>query len=187
MGRIAKILNFIGATRNGAKIRDAEVNPGGGANVTAPHFAGLGDDSYPLRGDYAALVPDEGSGRENVVGYLDPKNQHKAQPGDKRIYARAGNGDQVVELWLKNDGSAIIDNEAGTFTLNPDGSFIMTNGAGTMTLQTSGEFNINGFIIKTNGDAVTASGVSLSNHTHAQGSDSNGDAEVETDPATATE
>lgn len=170
MGRIARVLNFITTTRNGARIRESEVNPGGGANVTAPHFSSIGDDSHPLPGDYEALVPDSGSGRENGVGYLDPKNQHKAGPGEVRRYARASNGEQVVEVWLKNDGSAIIENENGRFTLHPDG-----------------EFNINGARITPSGDVITAQGASLNNHYHTQGADSDGDAEQDTSPAVPTE
>lgn len=170
MGRIAKLLSFVRAVRNGAKLSDVKFDPGGGPNVTGVHYADSGDDAQPLPGDYVALVRDVGTGRESVLGYLDPKNQQKAGPGDKRIYARNSGGTQVVEVWLKSDGSAIIQNSTGVFTLQPDG-----------------EFNINGARITTSGDLITASGVSLDNHYHTQGADSDGDSEQPTEPPTATE
>ena len=70
MGRIAKLLSFLRTSRNEAKISDVKVDPGGGPNITAEHFAAAGDDSHPLPGDYVALNTDSGSGRESAIGYL---------------------------------------------------------------------------------------------------------------------
>lgn len=187
MGRIAKLLKFLRTTRNGAKISESTVDPGGQANVTAPHLSAPGDDSYPLPGDYVILVGDAGTGRENAVGYLDPANLHKSAAGEKRIYARNASGVQVAEAWLKNDGSVIIQNDAVSFELQPDGTAILDNGAGNMTLQPNGEFNINGVRITTAGDLISASGVSIINHYHTQPNDGGGDSEQPTNPPTATE
>lgn len=171
MGRIGKLLSFVRTIRNGANVSDVKIDPGGGPNITAQHFADPGDDSFPLTTDYPISVDVAGSGRESIVGYVDPLNTPVAQPGDKRIYARdANSGAIVVEVWLKNDGTATIFNDNGIFILQPDG-----------------EFNINGARITPDGDIITASGVSLNNHYHEQGADSNGDSEVDTDPPTATE
>ncbi len=194
MGRIAKLLSFVRLTRNEAKVNDVKVDPGGGPNVTAEHFAAAGDDSHPLPGDYVALNTDSGSGRESAIGYLDPLNEPKAQPGDKRIYARDEDGVVIVEIWLKNTGEATVFNENGSVTLRPDGGTITTtpestfdakadgsikgdNGSGSFELAAGGDFLVNGVTIDTSGnistggklnaDDVTADSqnVTLSTHT----------------------
>lgn len=170
MGRVTRLLSFVRGAVGGDKVSDVKADPGGGANITAQHFSSPGDDAVPLPGDYVAISAAAGSGRGSAVGYLDPLNEQKAERGEKRIYARDVEGAQVVEVWLKRDGTAIIQNSAGVFTLQPDG-----------------EFNINGARITTGGDVITASGVSLDNHPHNQGSDSGGDSEQPTDAPTPTE
>lgn len=173
MGRIAKLLSFIRTVKNGAKVSDVKVDPGGGANITAEHFAPPGDDSHPLPGDYVALNNDSGSGRESAIGYVDPLNEPKALPGDKRIYARDEDGVLIVEIWLKNTGEATIFNANGSVTLRPDGGAITTtplsvfdadadgsiagtNGNGSFELQAAGDFLVNGVTIDTNGNISTA-------------------------------
>lgn len=68
-----------------------------------------------------------------------------------------------------------------------DESLEILNNNGRLILQADGEFNINGARITTAGDVVTASGVSLDNHTHNQGADSRGDSQATTNPPNATE
>lgn len=185
MGRIAKLLSFLRVTRNEAKISDVKVDPGGGPNVTAEHFAAAGDDSHPLPGDYVALNTDSGSGRESAIGYLDPLNEPKAQPGDKRIYARGEDGVVIVEIWLKNTGEATILNENGSVTLRPDGGAITTtpestfdakadgsikgaNGNGSFELAAGGDFLVNGVTIDTSGNITspaTITGVNVAGST----------------------
>lgn len=172
MGRIAKLLSFVRLTRNEAKVNDVKVDPGGGPNVTAEHFAAAGDDSHPLPGDYVALNTDSGSGRESAIGYLDPLNEPKAQPGDKRIYARDEDGVVIVEIWLKNTGEATVFNENGSVTLRPDGGAITTtpestfdakadgsikgdNGSGSFELAAGGDFLVNGVTIDTSGNITS--------------------------------
>lgn len=196
MGRIARLLSFVRLTRNDAKVSDVKVNPGGGPNITAEHFADAGDDSHPLITDYVALNRGSGTGRESAIGYLDPLNEPKAQPGDKRIYARdADSGAVVVEVWLKNDGSAVVSNENGSVTLRPDGGTVVAtpestfdaaadgsitgdNGNGSFELQAGGDFSVNGVTIDTSGNISTtgsiegvgvkdnATNVTLSTHVH---------------------
>ena len=170
MARIAKLLSFIRTIRNGANVSDVKIDPGGNPNITAEHFAPAGDDAYPLPTDYVITVQIPRGGGEVVVGYLDPLNTPAAQPGDKRIYGRDSVGAPIVELWLKNDGTAILSNDNGSLTLQP-----------------SGQFLINGARITTGGNVITAAGVSLDNHPHDQGNDSDGDSEVATEPPTITE
>lgn len=171
MGRVAQLLSFVRAVAGTAKVSDATVDRGAGDDRTAQHFSDTGDDSVPLPGDYAHLSGQAGEGRDSVVGYIDPANEQKAGPGEKRIYARdPSTGAQVVEVWLMGDGSAIID-----------------NGNGSILLQDDGEVNINGARITTDGRIIDAGGHALDEHYHTQGNDSNGDSEPDTSTAVATE
>lgn len=108
MGRIATVVSIERAQDEGAQVVDVQCDPGGGAAVTAEHFAPPGDDSLPLPGDSAALEDSSGSGREQISGYLDPKNEGQAAAGEKRLYSRATDGSPVAEVWLKNDGSILV-------------------------------------------------------------------------------
>lgn len=181
MGRLAKLLSFVRVTRNEAKLSDVKVNPGGGPNITAEHFADAGDDSHPLVTDYVALNTDSGSGRETAIGYLDPLNEPKAQPGDKRIYGRdAESGAVVVEVWLKNDGTAIVSNDNGSVVLRPDGGTVTTtpestfdaaadgsikgdNGNGSFELAAGGDFLVNSVTIDTSGNITSPATITAPN------------------------
>lgn len=181
MGRIARLLSFVRLTRNDAKVSDVKVNPGGGPNITAEHFADAGDDAHPLITDYVALNTDSGSGRETAIGYLDPINEPKAQPGDKRIYGRdAESGAVVVEVWLKNDGTAIVSNDNGSVTLRPDGGTITEtpestfdaaadgsikgdNSNGSFELAAGGDFLVNGVTIDTSGNITSPATITAPN------------------------
>lgn len=159
MGLIAKLLSFGRVqTEEGANVSDVKIDPGGGANITAQHFGPPGDDSYPLPDDYVAVVPAGGSGTESAVGYIDTENQAQALAGEKRLYSRDANGAVKTVIWLKNDGSLVIQ-----------------NGAGTIQMATGGTVTINGVTIDTNGNIVAPgevtamngpSSVKLSTHLH---------------------
>lgn len=125
MGWIARVQSFVRVVRNGAKVSDVKVDPGGGANVTAEHFSAPGDDSQPIPGDYAAISKVGGTGRKVATGYLDPLNDPVAGPGEKRIYARDENGATIVQVWLKSDGEATILNANGQITLKPNGAVLI--------------------------------------------------------------
>jgi len=200
MGRINIILSFIRTLRNGAKVSDVKCDPGGGANTTAEHFSSPGDDSFPLTTDVALTVPRNGSGREAVVGYIDPSSEQKAEAGDKRIYARDSAGDEVAEVWLENDGTITLENDEADITISPDGTITntvgslsftltpagtatLTNGSGTFAMSASGDVNINGVIITAAG-LITAPGITgtLDLHTHPQAPDSASDTQVPTGP-----
>lgn len=168
MGSIAKLLSFTRVLRNGAKLSDVKLDPGGGANLTAEHFADAGDDSHPLPGDYVATVGIPRDGGQAAVGYADTINDPKAAAGEKRIYGRdASTGAAVNEVWLKADGSVMIANSNGAIELKADGSV-----------------DINGAIISVAGEVTSATGRVLSTHVHAQGNDSASDTQVPTNPPT---
>ena len=183
MGLIAKVLSFARELRNEANVSDVEVNPGGDPNVTSEHFPPLGDDSFPLDTDYVFVADVEGTGRMAALGYVDPKNVPKALVGEKRIYARKEeDGTVIVDLWLKNDGTAVLQNENGSVTLKPDGTVnIVTpsgifdviedgsiqgvNGNGSFELEAGGDFLVNGVIIDVNGNITTPTKVTAAEMT----------------------
>jgi len=170
MNYIAKLLSFVRVVKNGANVSDVTIDTGGGNNNTAEHFAPPGDDSFPLKTDYAlaASIP-RGAGKV-VTGYIDPINTPVAQEGDKRVYARnPADGSPVNQVWLKNDGSVLISNDNGSVLLRADGGSIVTtpnstldakadgsikgaNGSGSFELKTSGDMDINGCVIDATGN-----------------------------------
>ena len=180
MGLIVKLLSFTRAERNGAKLSDVKVNPGGGANITGEHFADPGDDSHPLNIDYAAAIPIRRSGGAVVVGYADPVNEPKAAAGEKRIYGRdPSTGAVVNEVWLKSDSSVIISNALGAIELKADGT-VDINGAiidiaGNITSPTI----VSGATVAAS-TSLTVSSKEMGGHIHPQGNDSDGDTQVNT-------
>jgi hypothetical protein len=160
MSRVAAVLSSERVVDDDGHGVDVKCDPGGNP-ITAPHYADAGDDSQPLPGDYVALGDSSGSGCEHVSGFADVRNEGKAQPGEKRIYARDASGAVVVELWLKGDGSLVID-----------------NGSGQVELAKGGDVTINGVIIDASGNVkapgeVTANAtgvpVNLTSHIHGSG------------------
>jgi hypothetical protein len=105
MGRIAHVESFA-REDDGPTVK---ADPGGGALVTADHCEPAGDDSQPLPGDYATLVPCAGTGREAAVAYCDPIPGNKvAGAGERRIYSRDSAGTPVAEVYCRADGSILI-------------------------------------------------------------------------------
>jgi len=164
MGRIAEVLSVERTTTpEGAPVVNVVMDPGGGANVTAEHFADSGDDSPPLAGDFAALEPSAGTGTSRVTGYADTKNASKAKDGEKRLYSRKPDGTPAAEIWAKADGTVVIQGLLG---------------GGKLELGTDGTFDINGVKITKSGEikapgevsAMTATAaVKLSTHLHPTG------------------
>lgn len=179
MGWVGRVLSFVRVERNTAKISDIQIDTGGGPNVTAEHFAPPGDDAFPLETDYAVSQSVQQTGRVAAVGYVDPLNTPKALEGEKRIYGRdKDTGAVVVEVWLKNNGEAIISNDNGSVVLRPDGGVIATtpastfdaaangsikgqNSSGVFELETGGDFVVNGVTIAANGDVTIPSSLNL--------------------------
>lgn len=162
MGRIATVLSFLRKTISGSSFSEIEADPGGGPSVTCEHFSSAGDDSHPLKDDYAITISvgDLREGGQIVVGYIDPKNLQKAQKGEKRLYSRSEAGEQACELWLKNDGTTVLENEKGSLKLNADGSQKIENENGSFELKADGTVEINGVIIDVDGN-VTVPGDSM--------------------------
>jgi|SRR5688572_9283445 len=90
-------------------IDETKVDLGGGDVRTAQHFAPAGVDSVPLPGDKAALEDSVGSGNVQTTGYHDPRNEGVAEPGEHRLYSRDAQGVVRASVWLKNDGTIVIE------------------------------------------------------------------------------
>lgn len=188
MGFIALVKAFERTERNGAKVSDVTVDPGGAPTVRSEHFQGAGDDSYPLGTDYSLNVDIPRTGGSAVAGYIDPINQPKAEKGDKRIYSRQTSDGQVVaEIWLKNTGEIIEVTPKAVFQRSPNGAMLFQNENLTIEGRADGYCIINGAYITPSGDVVTASGRSLDKHPHNQGNDSGGNSEEPTAAPTITE
>lgn len=180
MGKLAKVLSVEKTTRGDTPVTDVKVDTGGGANATCEQYA---DDQQPLPGDFAVVVEIQRTGGKVVVGYLDPKNANKTEPGERRLYSRDSDGNEKCQLWIKNDGSLIISNDNVDFNIGTDGSISGDNGSGNFSLGDDGTFTVNGVTIDPNGnidtpadiqadgkinsdDDVTAGNISLTKHTH---------------------
>lgn len=193
MGLIAKVLSYTRiADRFGAKVSDVKHDPGGGANETGEHFQAANQDAVPLPGDYLLTVSVQRTGGEVVVGFIDPKQEQTAEPGEYRAYARDEDGTQVVQLHLKKDGTAVLNNAEATVEMKPSGEVNTQNGGGFYKLQDDGTVNINGATIDPSGNidtptnvtsggtvsaptvagssSVTAAGKELAGHVHPAGS-----------------
>ncbi len=142
MGIISKVLSFLHTEENSDKVTEVTVDPGGGANVSGIQYSPVGEDSQPLKGDFAVSVRIPGTGVSVVVGYLDSKNEQKSGAAEKRIYARDSGGDSVVELWLKNDGSAKLCNDNGAVELKADGDVDIGEGANLKAIITEEIINV---------------------------------------------
>lgn len=172
MGRIVIVENFARAMRqNGANVSDVIVNPGGGANITAEHFADPGDDSFPLTTDYAVAVQTIRKGGMALAGYVDPINSPKAQAGEKRIYARDSGGASICEIWLKADGSILVSNDQGSIELASGGDINIMNSGGHITMASGGDIDLNGVTIDASGNVsmpalLDVAGKDFATHTH---------------------
>jgi hypothetical protein len=152
---IAYVKSFERVKKGDANITDVLVDPGGKALINPEHFAACGDDSPPLDTDYAILVPTGRSGVFAVAGYVDPKNTQDAKGGEKRLYARDSEGNVVSVIWMKNDGTVVVENENATSVTKPDGEISNTNAGGYFKLEAGGTFEVNGVKILPDGTIIT--------------------------------
>lgn len=157
MGLRGIIASVVRVVRGATTVSEVRVDSGGSINATGEQYGPPGDDSQPLPGDVALLQRAEGTtGGYDTVGYIDPDNAPQSDPGERRLYARDTTGAIVATVWLKNDGTVLVENAAGSMELLPDG-----------------RVDANGAIIRTSGDVeVPYPGpppglvVSLVNHVH---------------------
>jgi len=151
VGRIGRVQENIGNRVN--------MDLGGGFTNECDRVQPSGEDSRPLPNDDGYTYQWGISGRWVVGGYFDYGNKI-AKPGEKRIYGRDADGNVTSHVYLQNDGTIKIENDAVSYTLKPDGTTIETNGSGTKTMSPDGTVNINGFIINPDGSVVSPVAVS---------------------------
>lgn len=157
MGRTAVVVSTERVVDQGVHALEVKIDPGGGAIVTAEHFADVGSDSNPLPGDEVALESSSGAGSAQVSGYSDTRNAGTSQPGEKRIYARNAQGTVVAELWLKGNGDVDVRSIAS-------GGKITLNG---VEIDQQGNITAPGEVTAKSASPATA--VKLSTHTHPTG------------------
>jgi hypothetical protein len=150
VGRIGKVLSWTVKALTG----DVRHDVGGGSIHNSQLFSDSGTDAPPMAADYVYAGETQSRNRSAVVGSVDGKNASTAAPGERRTYARDAAGAVVVTLHMKADGSARL-----------------FNGNGYIELKADGEVEANGAKITTDGDVVTAAGVSLNGHKHLAGSE----------------
>ena len=138
MGRIARVLDYIKTTINGANTSRTVVDLSAGANITADQFSSAGDDSAPVNSDYAITVSIQRTGGAVVVGYLDPKNPKVSNKGERRLLGRSQEGDKVSEIYLKNDGTITLFNDSAQTTISPNGDIIGSNNNGSYEVNSGG-------------------------------------------------
>ncbi len=209
MGRFAAITNFI---RKAAGVSDVRCNPGGGATVDAYHAQPAGDDCHPLPTDTTVLVEVPRSNNYAAVGIIDPNNAQTAGPGERPVYSRNANGEQVAEVFLHDDGRVRASNDNGSVDLAANGDIVATNGSasaalvgasvtlsdgaggsisivnGVITLtgaaiRLAGPVDANGATISAAGQITDADGLSVHGHNHTQPNDSDGDVQQPTSTA----
>lgn len=126
-------------------------------------------------------------GLSTIHTHLNPHPDNAEKKFGDCLLSMRPNGDIVLTnskgtLELLNDETIRLSNSSASYTINPDGSTVETNGSGTKTLASSGVFNINGFIINTDGSvsspvsvtaptingtsSVLAAGDEVVNHVH---------------------
>ncbi len=93
---------------DGSHLVDVQVDAGGGDILDAELYQAPGEDSLPMAGDSALLQEAPGSGAQAVIGFNDPHNVGKAEPGERRGYSRKADGTPAAEYWLKANGDVVI-------------------------------------------------------------------------------
>lgn len=160
MGRLSRLLAFLRRRDGDVRTSEAQIDPGGGANVTALHVSAPGDDACPLPGDTVVTVPCSGRGREVVVGYIDTANTPSMEAGGRRIYARRDDGTLACSIRLLPSGEVFIDDGADGNTIvriDQDGIVHLGAAAGAAFLARADRVEAELLKIK---NAINAAGVS---------------------------
>lgn len=156
MGLIAKILRY---TRGNPEADEITADPGGGNIITINPAQPAGDDSQPLPDDFVVAVGVPGLNRMISVNVFDVQSERVSEPGDKRIYARKTDRTTACQIWLKSNGTVLIDNGSGSITLKSDG-VVNINGA---TISTDGTITSPTAVVS---PSVVADGKELTDHDH---------------------
>jgi hypothetical protein len=191
LGKILSVARIQGP--NGEKYPTVKVDQGGGATVNASLLTTPNVDSLPLPGDVANITHTKRNGAPNATATVDPRSTPVASPGEFRATARVveeGVTRVVSETHLRADGTTVIRafdpsgvptatfevsldgtvamlNPEGSIKLAPDGSAVVTTPAGPNAFNADGSVGFsNGARLDASGDYLSATGISLNNHTH---------------------
>lgn len=113
---------------------------------TAQVFGPCNEDFAPPEGCKTINIPlGRGRGFLVSVAYHNQAVEPVAQPGEKRIFSTGPDGSEVMaEVYLKQDGTALIKNAIGRAEIKPDGQIDIANAQASMTILPSGEIVITG-------------------------------------------
>lgn len=131
---------------------------GGGDEVSAAQCAPPGIDAPPLPGDTAVCVEYSKSGEQAAVAAIVA--DQKAKPGELRLFSRDTDRELVATVWLRDDGSIVIETaDGGKLETNADGVTV------TGDLTVTGALSVAGAI---EGASVTdtTTSVGLGTHVH---------------------
>lgn len=115
-------------------------------NKYCDQYAPSGDDSPPLPEDRVVCVDVEGTGNAVAVGVLC--ESQGAEPGERIIYSRDGDGNLVAKIYLKKDGSMEVTGDGdfeitlkGEMKIKIDGDASIEAG-GDINIKADGDINI---------------------------------------------
>jgi hypothetical protein len=114
---IGKLANdpFVGEVKNGeAKALFAEVEFSHNEVRTVQVFPGMGEDSWPCKGD--TVVVEKAGGFYYVSGVWDGAEPNR-KPGEREIYSRKKDGSKAADILLDGEGN---------ISLNGDGKRLVT-------------------------------------------------------------
>lgn len=109
MVRLGVVARAVVAVVDGVARRVVSGVRGGGANSEADLYGSAGEDAPPLEGDFVAIIQGPGNGARFTLGSMDPRNEPQAAPGERRTYGRSPDGVIVGTIWIKGDGSLVIE------------------------------------------------------------------------------
>ncbi len=191
MGRIGKVIkSFIDSlSGSGTNAQFSSVEEFAGDQRTIQIFGPCNEDFAPPENCRTLDVP---LGRDR--GFLVAAAYHNqlitpvALPGERRIFSTGEDGTTVkAEVFLKQDGSFIIKNSAATFSVSAAGKVLIET-TDEIELKSSkatidSDLEVTGTIsapVITAATSMSVNSKDIEAHTHSQGNDSDGDAEVNT-------
>lgn len=147
-GQITAVGGYLADGDTGAEISGSsggDVEGGEGDGATIDHFTAPGDDSPPLEGDYALVVPLEGESDTLATASYSDDTAKVAARGEKRTYARDSSGAVTAEIHMKGDGEIAIQQVGGaSAVIAPDGEITLANSAASVAVSATGEITLSG-------------------------------------------
>lgn len=106
-------MNILSRVNNSAIVRglrEIKVNCFGSDDVrTANQINPFGEDSNPIAGMKAVYMDTSNNSEPVIIGYVNDKLE--ANKGEKRIYSLDSEGNVSYFVWLKNDGTCLLNGD----------------------------------------------------------------------------